>query len=98
MNQLLSRNGDNLPLGPAVFHARLRAQDAYVETDQTRALPAVPDPTGGTTPIFFASASRLAGTCALLLPTHPLSADVYWSHMILTTSAGGRVPFYSLCS
>ncbi len=39
MNQLLSRNGDHLPLGPAVFHARLRAQDAYVEPDQTRALP-----------------------------------------------------------
>src|SRR3546814_4344156 len=48
MNQLLSRNGDHLPLGPAVFHARLRAQDAYVEPDQTTALPAVPDPTGGT--------------------------------------------------
>src|SRR3546814_853229 len=57
MNQLLSRNGDHLPLGPAVFHARLRAQDAYVEPDQTRALPAVPDPTGGTTPLFLASAS-----------------------------------------
>lgn len=76
MNQLLSRNGDHLPLGPAVFHARLQAQDVYVEPDETRTLPAVPDPTGGTTPLSLASASRLAGTRALPQPAHSIFGDV----------------------
>src|SRR3546814_19917337 len=75
MNQLLSRNGDHLPLGPDVFHARLRAQDAYVEPDQTHDLPAVPDPTDGTTPLFLASASRLAGTRHPPQPAHSIFGD-----------------------
>src|SRR3546814_18183210 len=90
MNQLLSRNGDHLPLGPAVFHARLRAQDAYVEPDQTRALPAVPAQTGGTTPLFLASASRLAGPRALPPPPHPNSRDVEWTTKSTTERTVGR--------
>src|SRR3546814_19092537 len=80
MNQLLSRSGDHLPLGPAVFHARLRAQHAYVEPDQTRALPPLPDPTGGTTPLFLPSAPRLAGTPALPPSPHSIFGDFSCSH------------------
>src|SRR3546814_7506984 len=49
MNQLLSRHRHHPPLGPAVFHARLRAPDAYVEADPTPHLPSLPDPPGGPT-------------------------------------------------
>lgn len=76
MNQLVANDGHRPMLGPAVFHARLRAEDAYVETDGKRTMPAVPDATVGTIPLSLTSASRLAGTRALPQPAHTISGDV----------------------
>ncbi|QDC40260.1 hypothetical protein [Sphingobium fuliginis] len=76
MNTIVSMHGNHLSLGPAGAHARLRAEEAYVEPDENHLIGTVPNATVGAIPLSSAFASRLAATRKQPQPAHIIFGDV----------------------
>jgi len=76
MNQLVSMDDNYLSLGPAVAHARLRAEEAYVEPDGNPMMRAAPNAAVCAIPPSSAFASPLAATRKQPQPAHIIFGDV----------------------
>lgn len=74
MNQLVSMDGNHMPLCAAGGHTPRR--EAYVESDRNRMLRAAPNATVGAIAPYSAFASRPAATRKLPQPAHTIFGDV----------------------